>query len=86
MKFVYDCCIIKILRRIRAIPRRVSAVLWAAPFVRMCVPVGVNSPYSLMSLISRFAVRTVTVWEPVDSWTVSAENFVRIADSYSPLT
>ena len=53
--------IVLALRKIRLIPHRVSVFLWLIPFFRMTNPLGLNNPYSLMSLISRFTTKTVTV-------------------------
>ncbi len=75
-----------LIRRIRFIPHRVSVYLWIIPFVRMCLPLGINSPYSLMSLLSRLAVRTVTVYEPAEDIAFSYTNFIQAADSYFPIT
>lgn len=78
--------IVMLLRKIRFIPRRVSVFLWIIPFLRMTVPVGLNSPYSLMSLVSRFTTRTVTVYQPSDDIAFSFSNSIRAAKSYSPIT
>ena len=78
--------IVMLLRKIRFIPRRLSVFLWIIPFLRMTVPVGLNSPYSLMSLVSRFTTRTVTVYQPSDDIAFSVSNTIRAADSYSPIT
>ena len=78
--------IVMLLRMIRFIPRRVSVFLWIIPFLRMTVPVGLNSPYSLMSLVSRFTTRTVTVYQPSDDIAFSFSNSIRAAESYSPIT
>lgn len=78
--------IVMLLRKIRFIPRRVSVFLWIIPFLRMTVPVGLNSPYSLMSLVSRFTTRTVTVYQPSDDIAFSFSNSIRAAESYSPIT
>ncbi|MBQ9557910.1 MAG: peptidase M56 BlaR1, partial [Clostridia bacterium] len=58
--------LVLLIRRIKFIPRRVSVFLWIIPFARMCVPFGLNSRYSLMTLISRVTTRTVTVYQPTD--------------------
>ena len=78
--------IVMLLRKIRFIPRRVSVFLWIIPFLRMTVPVGLNSPYSLMSLVSRFTTRTVTVYQPSDDIAFSFSNSIRAAENYSPIT
>ena len=78
--------IVMFLRKIRFIPRRVSVFLWVIPFLRMTVPVGINSPYSLMTLVSKFTTRTVTVYQPSDDLAFSFSNSIRAAESYSPIT
>ncbi|MGM9640644.1 MAG: M56 family metallopeptidase, partial [Faecousia sp.] len=60
--------------------------LWLAPFLRMCIPVGLNHPYSLMSLISGFTTKTITVYQPVQGISFSATNAIMAADSYFPIT
>lgn len=78
--------IVMLIRQIKAIPRRVSVFLWIIPFIRMTVPVGLNNRYSLMTLISRFTTRTITVFEPTKELAFSASNSLMLADSYSPVT
>ena len=78
--------IVMLLRKLRFIPRRVSVFLWIIPFLRMTVPVGINSPYSLMNLVSRFTTKTVTVYQPTDDLALSFSNTLRAAESYSPIT
>ena len=78
--------IVMAVRKIRSIPHRVSVFLWMIPFIRMCIPWGINSPYSLMSLVSRLTTRTVTVYRPTDDLAFSTTNVLMKADSYSPLT
>lgn len=74
------------IRMIRKMPRRVAIWLWVIPFLRMTVPVGMGSPYSLMSLLSRFATKTVVVYQPVKNVEFSMMNCVTAADSYFPIT
>lgn len=78
--------IILLIRKIKFIPHRVTVLLWLIPFIRMTVPVGINSPYSLMSLISKFTTRTVTVFQPADDLAFSFTNSVMAANSYDPIT
>ena len=75
-----------IIRKLKFIPHRVSVFLWIIPFVRMCVPLGLNSPYSLMTLISRLTTKTVTVYQPAEEIEFSAANFIMAANSYFPIT
>lgn len=78
--------IVLLIRKIRVIPRRISVFLWAVPFLRMCVPAGLNSPYSLMSFLSRFTARAVTVYQSAKGISFSMMNFVMAANSYFPIT
>ena len=73
-----------LLNKIPIIPRRLVNILWAIPFMRMWIPIGLNSKYSLMSLISEFATRSVVVYE--GSADFSMTNFVMAADTYFPVT
>ena len=73
--------VVLLVRAIRRIPRRVTVFLWIAPFLRMCVPVGMNSPYSVMVLLTRLGARTVTVMG-----SVSLMNAAGAAESYFPIT
>ena len=77
--------IVMLIRKIKFIPRRVSVFLWIIPFLRMVLPVGLNSPYSLMSVFSRLT-RNVTVFKPADDISFSFSNTIKAADSYYPLT
>lgn len=78
--------IILLIRRIKRIPRRIIMVLWLIPFLRMLIPVGIGSKYGIMSLISKFATKTVTVFEFGDFGSISMTNCVRSAESYFPIT
>lgn len=75
-----------LIRKIRKIPRRLTVLLWLIPFFRMTVPFGLNSPYSLMSLLSRITTKTVVVYQPTDGVSFSMMNSVMAADSYFPIT
>ena len=74
------------IRSIRVLPRRLAVLLWVVPFLRMLLPVGFNSPYSLMTLVSRFTTRSVTVYQPAEDISFSLTNFVMAANSYFPIT
>ncbi len=78
-------CVLAV-RAIRRIPRRVTVWLWLLPYLRFVVPVGLNSRYSLMTLISRITTRTVTVWEPMQGVEFSLSNSLMAANSYFPIT
>lgn len=78
--------VVLLIRTAHKIPRRVICFLWFIPFLRMLLPVGLNSPYSIMWLIARFTTRTVTVFTPADGIAFSMTNSVMAADSYFPIT
>ena len=78
--------LVLLIRKLRGIPRRISVFLWAIPFIRMCFPLGINSRFGLMSLISRLTTRTVTVYQPTKDIALSHSNVLMQADSYSPVT
>lgn len=74
-----------LFRMIKKIPRRVTVWLWLIPFIRMLLPVGIAGKYGLMTFISQFTTKTVTVYDGVFYyWT--AMNHMMAADSYEPLT
>lgn len=75
-----------IIRKLNFIPHRISVFLWAIPFVRMCIPLGLNSQYSLMTLLARLTTKTVTVYQPAEKIEFSATNFIMAANSYFPIT
>ena len=76
--------IVMAARKIKAVPRRFSVFLWIIPFVRMWVPFGLNSRYSLMTLISQLTTKTVTIYQPADDIAFSVTNTLMLADSYFP--
>ncbi|MCL2670692.1 MAG: M56 family metallopeptidase [Clostridiales bacterium] len=78
--------IVLLLRLIRALPRLGVYLLWLLPLIRLWIPVGLSNKYSLLSLLSRVATKTIVVWEPVPGlpqWTVT--NSIQAAQSYRPL-
>ena len=74
------------VRRIKKLPRRLATLLWLVPLVRMTVPVGLDSPYSLMSLLSKITARSVVVFHPTEHLSFSMMNSVMAAKSYFPIT
>ncbi len=72
--------VVIVIRFIKRIPRRVAVFFWIAPFLRMCLPVGLDSPISLMGLVPNRAV------EVVPDISVSMLNSVMAAESYFPVT
>ncbi len=78
-------CVVLILRRINKLPRRCVEVLWLIPFLRALLPFGLSGKYSLMSLISKFAAKTVVIYELHDVPVASYMNFSQSAKSYFPM-
>ena len=78
--------LIMLFRRIKKIPGRVAVFLWAIPLLRMLFPIGLNSRYSLMSLLSKFATKTITVFQPVENVDFSMTNYLGTAETYFPIT
>jgi beta-lactamase regulating signal transducer with metallopeptidase domain len=77
--------IVLALRAIPRLPRRYACLLWLIPMVRMWIPVGMGSRWSLMTLISKLTTRTVVVWERGDM-SFAYTNAVMAANSYFPVT
>ena len=76
---------IVLIRLIKRIPRRWIVLLWAIPLLRFLIPLGVGGKYSLMSLLSRFATKTVVVYEG-DLTEYTATNVIQAAKNYFPIT
>ena len=78
--------IIMLVRLMKKIPRRLTVFLWIIPFLRMVFPLGLNSPCSLMSLLSKITTKTIVVYQPADNVAFSMMNSVMAADTYFPIT
>lgn len=78
--------LIMLIRLVKRIPRRITVFLWLIPFLRMSFPLGLNSPYSLMSLLSKITTKTVVVYQPSDSFAFSLTNSMMAANTYFPIT
>lgn len=78
--------IIMLVRLVKKIPRRLTVFLWVIPFLRMTFPFGLNSHYSLMSLLSKITTKTIVVYQPNNDITFSMTNYVMAADTYFPIT
>lgn len=74
------------VRLVKKIPRRLTVFLWLIPFLRMVIPFGLNSPYSLMSLLSKISTKTIVVYQPTDGLAFSMMNSITAADGYFPIT
>lgn len=78
--------LIMLVRLAKKIPRRLTVFLWVIPFLRMTFPFGLNSRYSLMSLLSKITTKTIVVYQPADDVAFSVTNCVMAADTYFPIT
>ncbi len=78
--------IVMLIRKIPKIPKRITVLLWIIPFFRLIFPIGLNSPYSLMSLLSRITTKTVVVYQPTKDVAFSMTNHIMFANSYFPIT
>jgi beta-lactamase regulating signal transducer with metallopeptidase domain len=78
--------LIMLIRQIKRIPRRLTTFLWIVPFLRMTIPLGLDSPYSLISLLSKVTTKTVVVFQPTKDISFSMMNSVMAANSYFPIT
>lgn len=78
--------IIALIRMVKRIPRRMMAFLWLIPALRMIVPLGLSSPYSLMSMLFHITTKTVVVYQPSQDLSFSMMNMTMAANSYFPIT
>lgn len=78
--------LVMLVRMIKKMPRRIMVFLWLVPFLRMTVPLGLNSPYSLMTLISKITTKTIVVFQPTEDISFSMMNSVMAANTYFPIT
>ncbi len=76
--------IIYLLSKVKKLPRKIICILWAVPFLRMCIPVAINSKYSFMSFISKFTTKTITVYHGIVDYSMT--NSLMLAESYFPIT
>lgn len=76
--------VILLLERIKKLPRRLIFILWAIPFVRMLMPFGLQSEYSIMNLLSKLGTKTVVVWE-TKVFDYSFSNSAKAVESYFPM-
>lgn len=53
--------IVMLLRKVERLPHRYICILWFLPFIRMAVPFGFPSKYSVLNLIAEFTTKSVPV-------------------------
>ena len=54
--------VLLLVRRFSKLPRRLIALLWAIPCIRMWIPFGIGGRYGLMSLLNALRYRTRIVY------------------------
>lgn len=74
-------CVIILLRLIPRIPRRMLYPLWAVVFLRLCVPFGIASDFSILKLLPHKAVPFPELPEHF-----SGVNAIMGADRYFPVS
>lgn len=73
------------IRLWKRLPRRMMVFLWIIPFLRMIVPIGVISEYSILSLLSESMMKSIVVYRPAEEIALSASNMIMAAESYFPI-
>lgn len=77
--------VVLLVCRIRRMPRRLAALLFAIPFLRAVVPVALGSRYSLLALIGKITARPVVAVPLVHGQPFFTANFIQQAESYDPI-
>ena len=78
--------IVALLRKIPKFPRFAAYLLWILPLIRLWLPFGPASQWSLLNLISSFATKTVEVWQSAPGVPdFSLTNGFQAAASYFPI-
>ncbi|HAS74261.1 MAG TPA: peptidase M56 BlaR1 [Clostridiales bacterium UBA8960] len=78
--------IVALVRKIPRLPRFAAYALWLVPLVRLWIPFGIASRWSLLTLISKYATKTVIIWEKAPGSPYSTmSNFAQAAESYFPV-
>lgn len=78
--------IVLVLSKIKSIPRFIIKLLWMIPFIRLCVPFGFGSKYSLMNLIYKITAGTAVVYGSAgDLPELTMMNSITAAESYYPI-
>ena len=77
--------ILLLVRKVRFLPRQAVYLLWVIPLIRLVIPFGISSRFSLMNIISTFATRTVVLYSSDHSPSLVLSNFFMAAKDYSPI-
>lgn len=76
--------LILLLRKIRRLPGFFIYCLWIIPLIRLWLPFGISSKYSVMTLVSEFTTKTVYAFGP-EGIPVTYTNAVMAAKNYFPV-
>lgn len=74
--------IVLLIRSIKFIPRSIVFCSWVIPFIRMVIPFGLASHFSIINILDGFLVKTVYV----SNTSLSSVNSLQFAESYYPVT
>jgi len=78
--------IVALFRKIPKFPRFAAYLLWILPLIRLWLPFGPASQWSLLNLISSFATKKVVIWQWVPVVPdFSMTNSFQAAASYFPI-
>ena len=78
--------IVLLIRRVRSLPRFAIYLLWALPLIRLWMPAGLANKYSLLNFVSKYATKTIVVWEPGPGLPeLTMTNSLQAATSYFPI-
>ena len=78
--------IVAIMRKLSGVPRFTVYLLWCLPLIRLWVPFGIASRWSLLNLISHYTTKTVVLWERAPGTPeLSMSNSLQAASGYFPV-
>ena len=78
--------LVLILRRLEFLPRFFIYLLWSLPFLRFWLPWGIASKYSLLTWLTKYTSKTITVWQsPSGIGEITMSNITQAARSYFPI-
>ena len=79
--------VVLLIRKWSCLPKRLSLILWLVPLIRLWIPFGTESRYSLMSLIHKATVRPVQYYEVLHKINIDTTmmNSIGVAESYFPI-
>jgi beta-lactamase regulating signal transducer with metallopeptidase domain len=77
--------IVLVCRKVRALPRLAVYLLWLIPLVRLWLPFGISSRFSLLSLLSQFTTKTVPFYESNQLPELVYTNYMMAAQDYNPV-